>query len=63
LVVVLSDGKKIHIKARSEQHVGELMRYLAEIFPHAVRGYGFFQKEEVEARIGRRIRNYFWFEF
>jgi hypothetical protein len=63
LVVVLSDGKKIHIKAKSEQHVEELMQFLSEIFPFALMGYGPFQEADVEARIGKRIRNYFWFEF
>lgn len=63
LVVVLSDGKKIHIKARNEQQVAELMKFLSEVFSHAVMGYGPYQKAEVEAQIGKRIRNYFWFEF
>jgi len=63
LVVVLEDGKKIHIKARSEQHVEELITFLSDIFPHAVMGYGPYQKADVEVRIGKRIRNYFWFEF
>lgn len=63
LVVVLSDGKKIHIKACNEQHVEELMSFLSEIFSHALVGYGPYQKADVEARIGKRIRNYFWFEF
>jgi hypothetical protein len=63
LVVLLSDGKKIHIKARNEEQVAELMRFLSEVFPHALVGYGPYQKADVEARIGKRIRNYFWFEF
>lgn len=63
LVVVLSDGKKIHVKAQSEQHVEELMQFLSEVFPFALMGYGQLQKAEVEAQIGKRIRNYFWFEF
>jgi hypothetical protein len=63
LVVVLSDGKKIHIKARNEKQVAELMKFLSEIFLHAVVGYGPYQRAEVEARLGKRIRNYFWFEF
>lgn len=63
LVVVLRDGKKIHIKARNERHVRELMAFLVDIFPHAVHGYSEFQKAEAEARIGKRIRNYLWFEF
>lgn len=63
LVVVLSDGKKIHIKARNEEQVAELMRFLSEVFSHALVGYGPYQKADVEARLGKRIRNYFWFEF
>lgn len=63
LVAVLADGKKIHIKARNEQHVEELMKFLSGVFPHAVIGYGPYQKADVEARLGKRIRNYFWFEF
>jgi hypothetical protein len=63
LVVVLSDGKKIHIKARSEEHIAELTKFLSEVFPHAVIGFGPYQEADVEARIGKRIRNYFWFEF
>lgn len=63
LVAVLADGKKIHIKARNEQHVEELMQFLSGVFPHAVIGYGTYQKADVEARLGNRIRNYFWFEF
>lgn len=63
LVVVLSDGKKIHIRARNEEQATELMRFLSEVFSDAVVGYGPYQKADVEARIGKRIRNYFWFEF
>lgn len=63
IVVVLADGKKIHIKARGQQHTEELMKFLSEVFPHALIGYGPYQKADVEARIGRRIRDYFWFEF
>lgn len=63
LVVVLSDGKKIHIKADSEQHCLELLNFLTELFPHAVMGYGPYQEAEVEAQLGKRIRNYFWFEY
>lgn len=63
IVVVMEDGKKIHNKARSQQHIGELMKFLSEVFPHALIGYGPYQKADVEARIGRRIRDYFWFEF
>ncbi len=63
IVVVMADGKKVHIKARSQQEVGELMEFLSEVFPHALMGYGPYQKADVEARIGRRIRDYLWFDF
>ena len=63
LVVVLADGKKVHFKARSEQHIEVLMKFLSEIFPHALVGYGPYHKADVEARLGRRIRDYVWFDF